>query len=561
MKPQRRALLLFCLILLGGLALGASGAPGAEAEPAALRSASANAGWEEIGGSASGGGISDNSGESVDPSLAIGPDGTPVVAWTDTTSGNSEIYLRRWNDTAWVELGGSATGGGISNTGIESGFPSLAIGHDGAAIVAWFERGVKYIDIYLRRWNGAAWVELGGSATGGGISDNSGDSSRASLAIGPDGAPVVAWHDDSFGDDEIYLRRWDGAAWVELGGSATGGGISDNSGDSTWLSLAIGPDGTPVVAWHDHSGGNREIYLRRWNGEITCYSLTIIVNGSGSVSAAPDLECYEDGAQVTLTATPTAGHAFAGWSGDLTGSANPVVLTMNADLSVTANFIHQCYTLSRSHTGSGGEPTAAPPNSTGCATGRYTSGQAISLSASPAAGWRVKNWSGTTNNGSTATTNSLTMPAANHTVSVAYEVIPATSYRAFMPQVVNVPLTCFAGPDEREPNNTGAAANGPLCPGVVFRGLPDDLWDIFYLETARAGDLTVTLTESFGGGMQLHLYTGAVGGSPYYQDTDDDDGLQAALRGAPAGRYYIAVYTETPNPAEIRRYNLRTTLP
>lgn len=41
----------------------------------------ANAGWEEVGaGSASGGGISQDSIDSMVPSLAIGPNGLPVVA-------------------------------------------------------------------------------------------------------------------------------------------------------------------------------------------------------------------------------------------------------------------------------------------------------------------------------------------------------------------------------------------------------------------------------------------------------------------------------------------------
>jgi hypothetical protein len=44
-------------------------------------------------GSASGGGISHDSGASHSPSLAIAPDGTLYVAWHDDTSGDCEIYV------------------------------------------------------------------------------------------------------------------------------------------------------------------------------------------------------------------------------------------------------------------------------------------------------------------------------------------------------------------------------------------------------------------------------------------------------------------------------------
>jgi len=41
---------------------------------------------------------------------------------------------------------------------------------------------------------------------------------------------------------------------------------------------------------------------------------------------------------VTVTAVPAAGWQFDGWSGDLSGTANPTTITMNANKSVTANF-------------------------------------------------------------------------------------------------------------------------------------------------------------------------------------------------------------------------------
>lgn len=79
-----------------------------------------------------------------------------------------------------------------------------------------------------------------------------------------------------------------------------------------------------------------------------------------------------------------------------------------------------CYTLTRSHTGSGGDPVASPASSAGCSAGQYQASEVITLTASPASGWSVAGWTGTDNDSSTATTNSLTMPSGNSSVSVAY---------------------------------------------------------------------------------------------------------------------------------------------
>ncbi len=133
----------------------------------------------------------------------------------------------------WVEMGiGSASGGGISNNSGLSKQPS-AVGEPGGTVyVAWHDATSGNREIYVRRWNGSGWIEAGsGSANGGGISNNSGASFAASVAVAPDGTLYVAWHDASAGDREIYVRRWDGVDLGEVGtGSATGGGISDKAG-------------------------------------------------------------------------------------------------------------------------------------------------------------------------------------------------------------------------------------------------------------------------------------------------------------------------------------------
>jgi uncharacterized repeat protein (TIGR02543 family) len=77
-----------------------------------------------------------------------------------------------------------------------------------------------------------------------------------------------------------------------------------------------------------------------------CYSLTTSANpsGGGSVSASPAPNCgsqYTAGTVVTLTASANSGYTFGSWSGDASGSSNPVSVTMDGTKSVTARFIQQ----------------------------------------------------------------------------------------------------------------------------------------------------------------------------------------------------------------------------
>ena len=69
------------------------------------------------------------------------------------------------------------------------------------------------------------------------------------------------------------------------------------------------------------------------------YTLEVNVVGEGTVTVDPEQDAYHYGDMVTLTATTATGWDFAGWSGALTGNANPTPLLMDGNKVVTATFI------------------------------------------------------------------------------------------------------------------------------------------------------------------------------------------------------------------------------
>jgi uncharacterized repeat protein (TIGR02543 family) len=75
------------------------------------------------------------------------------------------------------------------------------------------------------------------------------------------------------------------------------------------------------------------------------YTLTLNQGGSmGSISPSPfgswngSAYVYTAGSVVQLTASANPGYHFVSWGGDVSGTANPVTITMSGNRSVTANF-------------------------------------------------------------------------------------------------------------------------------------------------------------------------------------------------------------------------------
>ena len=67
--------------------------------------------------------------------------------------------------------------------------------------------------------------------------------------------------------------------------------------------------------------------------------LSVGATGSGTLTAQPSVAWYPDGSEVVLSAVPATYYSFGDWTGDATGTTNPLALTLDANKSLTARFL------------------------------------------------------------------------------------------------------------------------------------------------------------------------------------------------------------------------------
>ncbi|MCK9412543.1 MAG: right-handed parallel beta-helix repeat-containing protein [Prolixibacteraceae bacterium] len=71
--------------------------------------------------------------------------------------------------------------------------------------------------------------------------------------------------------------------------------------------------------------------------KVDTYSLMVTAT-NGTVAKKQDLAVYNSGTSVQLSAIPNSGYTFTSWSGDATGNANPLTISVNANKNIVANF-------------------------------------------------------------------------------------------------------------------------------------------------------------------------------------------------------------------------------
>jgi uncharacterized delta-60 repeat protein len=248
----------------------------------------------------------DSGGNDQAEDVALQPDGKILLAGTSTpTAGKAKATVWR------VKPNG---GSGVTNNALDPTFDT-----DGVALID--GGGSAFASALALQPDGK--ILLAGSAQGG--ANPSTAMLWRLLADGGTGA-VNGALDPTFGTG--------GVTAVNTGAGAGAGG------------LALQPDRRIVVAGGNFNVFNGSLLVFRALGDPFAVNVTKAGTGSGSVQSSPQgIDCgascsgsFDDGSQVTLTATAAAGSAFAGWSGSGCGGTGTCALTMSADQTVTATF-------------------------------------------------------------------------------------------------------------------------------------------------------------------------------------------------------------------------------
>lgn len=237
-------------------------------------------GWASIDGkpfTQQTGNVSKNIGESKYSCIALDSGGKPAIAWADDYGGNFDIYYIKWDGSRWVNVAGQPYPENMANVSRSKGFseyPSLALDNNNNPVITWDDDTNGNLEVLLVRWNGKEWVTAEGqpyNETTANISKNAGTSEFASLALDAKGNPAVAWDDTSTQGTEILFIKFDGTQWVTAEGKNYApalANVSNNLGFSEYPSLALDSKGNPHIAWDDDTTGNMEVFYIKWDGKI-----------------------------------------------------------------------------------------------------------------------------------------------------------------------------------------------------------------------------------------------------------------------------------------------------
>ena len=399
--------------------------------------------WQALGSSNSSGGLTMLNASVIEYSLAVGTDGSPIVAFETETQtgvlvdtdgilqGSTQIYVKRFAPTSanattgtWQYLGSDpGTGGGASNApsfSVDSGAsfaqhsaanPSLAVTREGNPVVA-FEYRTDYdgaaptgfpihsTQIFVAQWNGSAWVGMGpdvpqmddegpGRGGPGGASATDGVASQPALATRSGTTFTEIWLAWLQSGNDVFARRFDGASWVGVGGSDTPGGISNPAFVNHRPDVVVTSAFEPIVAWEGVDGvTSSQVFVKR--GGVTFEEM-----GPDSAEGPGISDARLAATNVFLAAPPATGGPAVAWSNQVLDATGPFQVYVRQ----FSTAVPRALTVTLTGAGAGGGTVTSSPIGIDCpaeCSALYPTGQVVTLTAVAGPGTLFDKWTGCT---------------------------------------------------------------------------------------------------------------------------------------------------------------------
>jgi hypothetical protein len=230
--------------------------------------------------------------QTIGYAVAVDPGNDRTIYLGGGISGTGALYKSLDGGTTWTKLAAGTFADPILDLAVDPALPTT--------IYAGTAGG-----LFRSETAGASWIRLAEFAAGCIYID---PARTSSLTVA--------------GADGVYASADRGSNWTDLNATLPVRNV---------LTLGVAP--TSGTLYVGTNGGG--VFRYR---QTASYLLSLSATTGGTTDPVPGNHAYDRNSSVVVTALPDGHFAFTGWTGSLSGTANPLTVRMDSDKSLTASF-------------------------------------------------------------------------------------------------------------------------------------------------------------------------------------------------------------------------------
>jgi hypothetical protein len=235
------------------------------------------------------------------PQIAVSPDGTSVVIWSDLRSGNYDIYAQNISSDGIVGWGSSDKKINQNSDVEAQDFSGIAFYSNGDVIVVWEDARGSSEDIYAQRINSTGDAQWGSSDKR--INRyTSADQKSPKVDVDSDDNAIVAWHDHREGaaNADIYCQKVNSSGDAQWSSSDIKVNRNSDNAEQEFPQVTVVSNGDAIISWRDEreSATYRDVYAQKIGSDDVGKAYIFYGRATGSWSGIDNAQTDAD---VTIT--------------------------------------------------------------------------------------------------------------------------------------------------------------------------------------------------------------------------------------------------------------------
>ena len=230
------------------------------------------------------------------PQVALNNNGEAVIVWRQTVGANTQVFRSEYRNGSWTDPSNLADN--LSPDGQDAFSPQVAISDNGEAVVVWTQSDGSNIQIFRSEYRNGSWTDPAD------LMDNiSPDGERAGypeVALGDNGDAVIVWQQIDGATDQIFRSEYRDGSWSDP--TSLTDNISPDGQDAFEPQVAMNDNGDAVIVWYQSDGMSQQVFRSEYrNGSWTDpASLMDNISPDGQTAFSPQVALSDNGDAVIV---------------------------------------------------------------------------------------------------------------------------------------------------------------------------------------------------------------------------------------------------------------------